>query len=129
MRAEDRRALGLAAFIGRAGVMHFVRPAFFDGIVPKWMPGKPRTTTYVSGVAELAGAVLVANPRTRRLGARWCFWTFLGVYPANIQLALDGGIPDQQGFAGTAAAAWLRLPLQLPMFLWARRIEREALPA
>jgi uncharacterized membrane protein len=129
VRGEDRRALGLAAFIGGAGVMHFVRPSFFDAIVPRWVPGSPRTTTYLSGVAELAGAALVAHPRTRRLGARWCFWTFLGVYPANIQHVLDGGIPGQEGVAGSAVAAWIRLPLQIPMFLWARRVEREATPA
>jgi uncharacterized membrane protein len=129
MGREDRRAWGLAAFIGGAGLMHFVRPEFFDAVVPRWMPGRPRTTTYVSGVAELAGAVLVANPRTRRLGARWCFLTFLGVYPANIQHVIDGGISGQEGFAGSAAAAWIRLPLQLPMFAWARRVERDATPA
>ena len=61
-------ALGLAAVLGFAGVAHFVRPQFFDPIVPDWMPGSARTTTYVSGVVELAAAVLVANPRTRRFG-------------------------------------------------------------
>jgi uncharacterized membrane protein len=104
--------------------MHFVRPDFFDPIVPGWMPGSARTTTYVSGVAELASAALVAHPRTRHLGAWACFVTFLGVYPANIQAALDGGM-DQEGFAGSAAAAWLRLPLQIPMVLWARKVARE----
>jgi uncharacterized membrane protein len=125
MSRESRLALGLAAFIGTAGVLHFVKPDFFDPIVPDWVPGDPRTTTYASGVAELASAVLVANPRTRRLGAWCCFLTFLGVYPANIQAALDGGTPGQDGFAGSAAAAWIRLPLQIPMLLWARRIARE----
>ena len=125
MRRDDRRALGLAAFIGGAGVMHFVKPDFFDPIVPDWMPGAARTTTYASGVAELAGAVLVANRRTRTLGAWVCFLTFLGVYPANLQAALDGGTPGQEGVAGSAAVAWLRLPLQIPMLIWARRVARE----
>ena len=122
---DSRRALGLAAFIGTAGVFHFVKPDFFDPIVPKWMPGSPRTTTLLSGAVELTGALLVANPRTRRLGAWWCFLTFLGVYPANIQAAVDGGIAGQDGFAGSAAAAWLRLPFQIPMLVWARRVARE----
>jgi uncharacterized membrane protein len=126
MRRESRRALGLAAFIGGAGVMHFVKPDFFDPIVPDWVPGRARTTTYLSGAAELTGAVLVANPRTRRVGAWICFLTFLGVYPANIQSALDGGIAGQEGPAGSAAAAWIRLPLQIPMLLWARKVARES---
>lgn len=126
MRRESRRALGLAAFIGSAGVMHFVKPDFFDPIVPSWMPGAPRTTTYASGVAEIASAVLVANPRTRRIGAWACFLTFLGVYPANIQAALDGGMQGADPPLDSAAVAWLRLPLQIPMLLWARKVARES---
>jgi uncharacterized membrane protein len=126
MQRESRRALGLAAFIGGAGMMHFVRPDFFDPIVPRWMPGRPRTTTLVSGAVEITGAVLVANPRTRRLGAWWCFLTFLGVYPANIQAAVDGGIEGADPPLDSAAAAWLRLPLQIPMLVWARRVARDA---
>jgi uncharacterized membrane protein len=125
MRPEDRRALGLAAFIGGAGVLHFVRPDFFDAIVPDWIPGSKRTTTLVSGAFELTGALLVANPRTRRLGGWWCLLTFLGVYPANIQSALDGGIADAPAPFDSAAAAWARLPLQVPLFVWAWRVARD----
>ena len=124
MRTESKWALGLAAFIGSAGVMHFVRPEFFDQVVPDWMPGEKRTTTYVSGVVELTGAVLVANPRTRRFGAWFCFLTFLGVYPANIQAALDGGVEGAEGPLASATANWIRLPLQIPMLLWARKVAR-----
>jgi uncharacterized membrane protein len=128
MGRDDRRALGLAALIGGAGVLHFVRPEVFDAIVPDWMPGSARTTTYVSGAVEIAGALLVAIPRTRRAGAWLCFWTFLGVFPANVQSALDGGMADAPTPFDSAAAAWLRLPLQIPLILWARRVAREARP-
>ncbi len=126
MRPQDRRALGLATLIGGAGVMHFVRPELFDAIVPDWMPGAARTTTYVSGVMELTAAVLVAHPRTRRVGGWFAFWTFIGVFPANIQSALDGGIADAPEPLNSAAAAWLRLPLQIPLVLWARRVAHDA---
>jgi len=124
MQAEDRRALGLAAFVGTAGLMHFVRPELFDAIVPDWMPGSRRTTTFVSGAVELTGAVLVANPRTRRFGGWWCFWTLLGVFPANLQSAFDGGIASANPPLDSAMAAWLRLPLQLPLLMWARSVAR-----
>jgi uncharacterized membrane protein len=122
----DVRALGLAAFIGGAGIMHFVRPEFFDAIVPTWMPGSRRTVTLISGAVELASAALVANPRTRRLGAWWCVATFIGVFPANVQSVLDGGIADAPPPFNTKAAAWGRLPLQAPMILWARSVARTA---
>jgi uncharacterized membrane protein len=106
--------------------MHFVRPQFFDDIVPSWMPGRPRTTTYVSGAAELLAAALVLNPRTRRIGGWWSVVTILGVYPANIQMALDGGVPDAAPPLNSPAAAWARLPLQIPMIWRAVRVAREA---
>ncbi len=118
MNRTDRRAYGIAAILGGAGVMHFVSPKFFDAVVPRWMPGSARTTTYVSGIAELIGAMLLLNPSTRRRGGWWAFATFVVVFPANIQMALDGGVDDAPaGPMNSAAAAWIRLPFQIPM-IW-----------
>lgn len=112
--------------IGVPGVLHFVTPKFFDAVVPRWMPGRARTVTHVSGVVELAGAALVLNPSTRRLGGWWCLATFLAVYPANIQMALDGGLEGAPPPMGSAAAAWVRLPFQLPMLWLAHCVAVEA---
>lgn len=106
--------------------MHFLAPRFFDEIVPSWMPGSPRTTTYVSGVAEIASGVLVAVPRTRRLGGLVAALTFVGVFPANVQSVLDGGIASAPEPFNSPVAAWLRLPLQIPMIAWALRVRRDA---
>ncbi|HKY16709.1 MAG TPA: DoxX family protein [Microthrixaceae bacterium] len=123
---QDRRALGLAAFIGSAGAMHFIRPDFFDAVVPRWMPGRRRTVTHVSGVMELVGAALVVPRRTRRLGGWWCAATFIGVFPANIQMAVDGGMDDVDPPFDSPAVAWARLPMQLPMIWLAVRVARDA---
>ncbi|MCB1029225.1 MAG: hypothetical protein KDB24_15855 [Microthrixaceae bacterium] len=117
-------ALGLSALLGFAGVAHFVRPEFFDAIVPEWMPGEPRTTTYVSGAVELTAAALVAVPRTRRFGGWFAAATFLGVLPANVQAALDGGMDGLEPPFDSPAVAWARLPLQLPLIAWAVAIAR-----
>ena len=106
-----------AGILGTAGIAHFARPGFFDPIVPSWMPGSARRVTYVSGVVEAAAAVLIANPRTRRVGGWLALATFVGVWPANIQAALDGGMKDMQPPLDSAAAAWIRVPLQLPL-IW-----------
>ncbi len=125
MPPEDPRArrfrLGLAAFVGFAGLMHFARPTFFDDIVPGWMPGTARTTTYLSGAAELACATLVANRRTARIGGWATLLLFIGVYPANVQMTIDVGRPT----SAQDWAVWARTPLQIPMFLWARRVARD----
>jgi len=103
---------------------HFAKPDFFDPIVPDWMPGSKRMVTYASGVVELAAALLVAIPRTRRIGGWVALITFIGVYPANIQAALDGGMKEMDPPFNSAAAAWLRLPLQLPLFWLAWRVAK-----
>ncbi len=122
--SADQAAVGVVAILGPAGLAHFVRPEFFDPIVPEWVPGSKRSITYLSGVAELASAVLVAIPLTRRLGGVAALATFVGVYPANIQAALDGGIEGADPPLDSAGAAWARLPMQFPMFWLAWRVIR-----
>lgn len=108
----------LAGFVGFAGLMHFVQPGFFDAIVPKALPGSPRSWTYASGVAELAVAASVANPGTRRTGALAAAGLFVAVFPANIQAAIDAGTTAEK------VISWGRLPLQLPLIWWALKVRR-----
>jgi len=118
---ERRRSrLGLAAFMAVAGTMHFLRPHFYDPLIPERL-GPPRPWVYGSGVAELAAAALLVPDRTRRAGAWATAAVLVGVFPGNVKTALDGGLQSAPGFFGTPAAAWLRLPLQIPLVRWALR--------
>lgn len=112
-RARRSRLLGAAA-LAFMGVLHFVAPGPFDKIIPRWVPGNPRTWTYLSGLWELSSAALIALPRTKRLGACLAAATFVAVYPANIQMSIDN--PPKTPFG---VLLLLRLPLQLPMIAWA----------
>ncbi|HUW01031.1 MAG TPA: MauE/DoxX family redox-associated membrane protein [Acidimicrobiales bacterium] len=119
---EKLSRFGLAAFMIGAGIGHFVNPEFFDEIVPSWMPLPNRTVTHASGVAEIAVGSLLLSRRTAKLGAWSTLLVLLGVYPANVQMAIDTGMPeDLEGWA-----VWIRLPLQFPMFAWAIRIARRS---
>ena len=60
----------MASFLGFAGVAHFVVPERFNPLIPPWLPGDAIFYTYASGVAELAVAIGLFLPRTRRL-AGW----------------------------------------------------------
>lgn len=64
-------------------------PKQFDATVPRSLPGSPRTWTYASGAAELALAVGVAHPRTRKAAAMAAAAFFVGVFPANVKMAAD----------------------------------------
>jgi uncharacterized membrane protein len=118
--AEDRARLRFAVSMLGVGVMHFVAPGFFVKIVPRWFPwAKP--AVFWSGVAEVGSGVLLAVPRTRRIGGWLAALTIVAVYPANIQMAVDA---TRNGSKLAAAAAWLRLPMQFPMLARALRCTR-----
>ena len=112
-RPSSASALSLAALLAVAGAAHFVVPRPYERIVPEVF-GDPVFWVRWSGVAELVCAGLVVHPRTRRFGALAAAGLFVVVFPANVKMALDGGVP--------AGLAWARLPLQIPLVLWAYRV-------
>lgn len=103
----------LTALLAGAAATHFLKPGFYDPIVPHLLPGPARFWTYLSGVAELGVAAAVGIPRTRRLGALAATGLFVAVFPANLQMALDAHT------TGSRIVAYARLPLQLPLIWWA----------
>ena len=113
---RPRLAVGLGAGIGAAGVMHFVRPEFFDAIVPPWLPLSQRFWTLISGVAELVVGVMLFVPRWRRSGAIALFALLVVVYPANLYMTWDW----RDRPAGEQVVSWARLPLQFVLFALAR---------
>ncbi len=118
------RALSLTGLLASSGVIHFVRPATFTDLVPSWVPGTAHQVVYVSGAAELAVAGLVALPRTRKLGGYAAAALFVAVFPGNVKMALDGGVPGGAGPMASKQFAYARLPLQLPLIRWALRVAK-----
>jgi uncharacterized membrane protein len=116
-----KQALGLAALLGASGVLHFATPRPYDSIVPRSLPGSRRNWTYVSGAVELAVAAALVHPRTRRLGGLAAAGLFVGVFPANVKMAVDW----RRASPVKRAIAWGRLPLQVPLVLWARKIAQQ----
>ncbi|WP_030384484.1 membrane protein [Streptomyces sp. NRRL S-241] len=112
----------LAGLLAGAAVAHAAAPGRFDATVPRSLPGSPRGWTYASGVAELALAAGVAHPRTRRVAALATAAFFVGVFPANVKMAVDA----RHRSPAVRAVALARLPLQVPLVLWAHRVSRGA---
>ena len=123
MSSGIRNLVGILAV---SGVLHFVVPKPYTAIVPKPLPYK-RELVYVSGVVEIGFAALLTQPGTRRLGGLLSFGLLLAVFPANVQMALDG-------WRSSKAPAWykvgllLRLPLQIPPLRWAASAARGDAP-
>ncbi len=115
----------LAALLAAAASTHFLRPEPYDRIVPRVLP-LPRAWTIGSGLLELACAAGLLVRRTRRRAAWLTAGLFVVVFPANVQMALDGGLEGEEGLLGSPVVAWLRLPLQVPLVLWAVAVARRA---
>jgi uncharacterized membrane protein len=109
----------LAALFTVTGTMHFLRPRFFEAIVPPAIEGQKREVVAISGYAELAGAAFVLHPASRRLGRWWLLALLAAVFPANIHMAVNPeqilGL-DMRKFPRWAL--WARLPLQPLAMLW-----------
>jgi uncharacterized membrane protein len=114
----------LAGVLATSGVLHFASPKPFDSIVPRSLPGSPRTWTYLSGAAELAVAAAVAHPRTRALGGLAAAGLFAAVFPANVKMAMDW----RHAPPALRAVAYGRLPLQVPLVWWGLRVAKMAPP-
>ena len=114
-------AIALAALLAGTGAAHFAVPAYFDEIVPPQLPGTDRFWTLASGVAELVVAAAITVPRTRRLGGLAAALLFVAVFPANVKMAIDWS--DRS--AAEQVVAYARLPLQIPLILWAIKVRRD----
>lgn len=106
-----------------AGVNHFVMPRTYEAIMPEYLPAH-RELVYASGVAEFGAAALTLHPATRRLGGWGLIATLLGVFPANVEMALK---PEKFGSI-PSAALWARLPLQGMMLylVWRATLSADA---
>jgi uncharacterized membrane protein len=111
----------LATLLVGAGATHFVRPELYDALVPPLLPGSSRAWVYGSGLVEIAVGAAVAAPATRRGGALAAAALFVAVFPGNVYMAFEpGSVPRW--------AAIARLPLQVPLVLWALSLWRRREP-
>lgn len=110
----------LILIFGVSGVVHLVRPAVYEPLMPSWVPAH-REVILASGVAELACAAGLAVPATRRYAGLASALLLVGVFPGNIKMAADAAHADNPGLK---LAAFARLPLQLPMIRAALRAAR-----
>lgn len=108
--------LFLAVFFVCAGLMHFVVPDAYIRIVPPAFPA-PNLLVELSGIAEILGGIGLLVGFTQRAAAWGLVLLLVAVFPANIYMAVSH--VRGPGILGQSWAQWLRLPLQIPLILWA----------
>ncbi|WP_433548879.1 DoxX family protein [Streptomyces sp. CA-294286] len=119
---DDRSARLLVGLLAGAGAAHVAVPRLFDGMVPEFLPGRQRTWTHASGVVELLLAAAVAVPQTRKAGGLAAAGYFAAILPAHLKMAHDW----REKPAALRAGAYARIPLQVPLVLWAVKVARNA---
>ncbi len=103
------------------GILHFLRPSYFEEIVPGYLPAH-HEIVLISGAAEIAGGAGVAFGRTRPAAGIWLVALLIAVFPANVNMAVNS-----ERFQSIAPALlWARLPLQGLLIWWAWRATRPA---
>ena len=108
------------------GSLHFVATAAYMRLMPAYLPAH-RELIWLSGAAEIAGGLGLLAPQTPRgqpgRAAAWgLILLLIAVFPANLTLVTDPALFPQVPLW----AAWLRLPLQLPLIYWAWRYTRRS---
>ena len=103
-----------------SGTVHLVKPEVFEPLMPDFLPAH-RELIIGSGIAELACAVGLVVPRTRRVAGLASAALLLRVFPGNVKMADDA---RRSGNRALQAAAYARLPLQAPLIRAALRAGR-----
>ena len=76
----------LALFMVGAGTMHFIKPDFYQRIMPPYLP-LHQELVYLSGFCEIALGLLLLVPRFSRFGAWGIVALLIAVFPANVYAA------------------------------------------
>jgi len=121
MSELPRGAKLLAAGFAASGTLHILKPDVYEPLMPPQLPAH-REIIIWSGAAELLCAAGLLLPQTRRLAGLASAVLLVGVFPGNLKMADDARKSDNPAFK---AAAYARLPLQLPMIRAALKASRQ----
>jgi len=97
---------------------HFKFSEGMSMMVPDIVPAK-KQLVYLTGFMEIAFAIGLCIPDTRRLAADFLILFFLLVLPANINAAQESVNYQDATYQGHGVGyLWLRIPMQVLFILW-----------
>lgn len=115
----------LALFYAYAGYRHIVGPEPFLQITPGWVPF-PETVILWTGIAEIAGAIALAQPwsaKLRRWGGIGLAVYALCVWPANMNhMLMDMAREDGGWGMAYHVPRMVAQPLIIWLALWCGRV-------
>lgn len=108
----------LAALFFISGIGHFARNDMYLRLMPPYLPYHSELVA-LSGVVEAVLGLLLLVPRTQRIAAWGLMATLVAIFPANVHAAMTAGTPNEAMPGVSVTLAWLRLPIQPLLILWA----------
>ena len=97
-----------------AGLLHFIMPDMYMKIMPPYLQWH-RELVFLSGLIEIGLGALLFLPQYQKIAAWGIILLLVAVFPANIYLAQTNG----EALGISPFAAWVRLPIQVSLILWA----------
>jgi uncharacterized membrane protein len=113
-RTRTGLRLALAVVYLPFGLLHVMRPRAFLPIMPPQIP-TPEAVVIATGACEIAGALGLLHPRTRKAAGIGLALYAVCVYPANIYHAVA-----QRHVPPLPDSLWYHVPRLLfqPVFVW-----------
>lgn len=108
----------MAAFYVFAGYTHFVKPHYFEEMMPDILPFH-KELNLISGAFEILGGIGLLVPWTRKFSAWGIIALLFAVLPANFHIAIYN-VPVFGATEPLGWKAWLRIPMQALLIMWAR---------
>jgi len=106
----------MAIFYLMAGINHFRNPEGYYQIIPGWL-GDPTRVNLISGIAEIALALLLIIPATKKFACYTIILMLIAFVPAHI-LMIKTGFCVHDLFCLPRWALWARLLVFQPLLIW-----------
>ena len=110
-----------ACFFIYAGIMHFIKPKFFNHFIPKGLP--KLTVNYIAGGIEFLLGIGLFFPSVSYLAAKGIFILLMLFLPIHIWDATK-----VRPAIGSKKLAYIRIPLQFILMYCAYLIYQNSLP-
>lgn len=106
----------MAALYFAAGIVHFVKPQFYLGIMPRWLPSHG-ALIWVSGLAEVVLGIGLLSEVTRA----WAAWGIIAMLAVFLLVHFDMALTPGAGKGLPTWALWGRIFAQFLLIAWAWR--------
>jgi len=107
----------LIGFYMLAGVNHFRSPDSYIRIIPAYLPA-PHVLNLLAGIFEIVFGAMLVFKQTRTIAAWGIILMLVAFLPVHIDMIIHA--PIMLGaLKVTPLIAWLRIPLQALLILWA----------